>query len=125
MRSQFVTILWGGLLLLIDTNPENFFDNRSLVQGMHVLWKDLPNLEEGLGELLTGILESSHSAAQRFAPATNNNNTPMSYTATLIDEVARSPGPDDYPLWRVRCRVSRLRLALTENLSNHPVRHGT
>lgn len=82
---------------------------------MHVLWKDLPDLEEGLGELLTGILECSRRAAQRFALATNNNNTPMSYTATLIAEVARSPGPDDYPLWRVRCRVSRLHLALTKS----------
>src|ERR1700678_3903741 len=125
MGSRFVIILWAGLLLLIDTNPENFFDDRSLVQGMHVLWQDLPDLEERLGKLLTGILERSRRAAQRFAPATNNNNTPMSYTATLIAEVARSPRPDDYPLWRFRCRVSRLRLALTKNLSNHPVRHGT
>ena len=115
MGSRFVIILWAGLLLLMNTNPENFFDDRSLVQGTHVSWKDLPDREEGLGKLLKGILERSRSAAQRCAPATNDNNTPTSYTATLIAEVARSPGPDEYPLWRVRCRVSRLHLALTKS----------
>lgn len=125
MGSRFVTILWAGLLLLIDTNPENFFDDRNLDHSTHVSWRDLPDREDGLGELLTGILERSRRAAQRHAPTTDDNNTPMNYTATLVAEVARAPGPHDYPLWRVRCRVSWLRLALTKNLSNHPVRHGT
>jgi hypothetical protein len=110
MGSRFVTILWGGLSLLMGTNPDNFVDDRvhSLDQTAHVSWRDLPDREEGLGEFLTGILERSRSAAQRCAPATDDNNTSIDYTATLIDGVARSPGPHDYPLWRVRCRVSQL-----------------
>jgi hypothetical protein len=108
MGSWFVAILWGGLLLLMGTNPDNFVDDRvhSLDQSAHISWRSLPDREEGLGELLTGILERSRSAAQRRAPATDAS---INYTATLVDEVARSPGPHDYPLWRVRCRVSRLR----------------
>ena len=92
MGSRFVIILWAGLLLLMNTNPENFFDDRSLVQGTHVSWKDLPDREEGLGKLLTGILECSRSTAERRAPTTNNNNTPMSYTATLIAEEITGAG---------------------------------
>ncbi|KAF8226539.1 hypothetical protein L208DRAFT_1301333 [Tricholoma matsutake] len=71
----------------------------------HISWRDLPNQEEGLGEFLTGILECSCSAAQRCAPSPDDNNTSISHTTTLLDKVARSPGPDDYPLWRVHCRL--------------------
>ena len=92
MELWCVTILWAGLLLLIDTKPENFFDNRILDQGNHVLWRDLPSQEDGLGKLLAGILEHSYSAAQQCAPIANNNNTPMNYTATVIAEVAITGG---------------------------------
>jgi hypothetical protein len=111
MGSRFVTILWGGLLFLMETNADNFIDDKvhSLDQSAHVSWRDLPDREEGLGELLTGILERSRSTAQRHAPTTDDNDTSVSYTSTLMEEVARSPRPHDYPLWRVRCRVSRLR----------------
>jgi hypothetical protein len=107
--------LRDSLLLLMDTNhADQFIDDEvhSLDQSVsrqHLSWKDLPD-REGLNELLTGILERSRIAAQGRAPATDNNNRSISYTATLINEIARSPGPHDYPLWRVRCRVSRLRL---------------
>jgi hypothetical protein len=113
MGSQFVAILWDGLLLLMDTIPDNFIDDRvhSLDQNVslqHVSWRDLPNREEGLGEFLTGILERSRSAAQRRAPSPDDNNTSIRHTTTLLEEMARLPGPDDYPLWRVRCRVNQL-----------------
>jgi len=108
MGLWFITILWCGLLLLMDTNPDNFVNNRNLDQSVHVSWKDIPDWEEGLGEFLTGILEHSCSATQWRAPTTDENNTSTSYTATLIDDVARSPQPHDYPLWRVHCRVSQL-----------------
>jgi len=114
MGSQFVTILWCGLLLLMDTNPDNFVNDRNLDQSMHVSWKDLPDWEEGLGKFLTGILECSHGATQQCAPTTDENNASTSYTTTLIDDVARLPQLHDYPLWRVRCRVSQLSLALTK-----------
>jgi len=114
MGLQFVTILWCGLLLLMDTNPDNFVNDRNLDQSVHVSWKDIPDQEEGLGEFLTGILEHSHGATQQCAPTTDKNNASTSYTATLIDDVARSPQPHDYPLWRVCCRISRLSLALTK-----------
>ena len=103
----------------------NFFDDSTPDQGNHIPWRDLPNWEDELGELLAGILEHSRSAAQWHAPAANDDTTPLNYTTTIIAEVARAPGPDDYPLWRVHCRVSWLHLASTKNLSNHPVRHGT
>ncbi|KAF8235623.1 hypothetical protein L208DRAFT_1256229 [Tricholoma matsutake] len=93
-----------------EWDPNNFIDDRvhSLDQSIslqHVSWRDLPNQEEGLGKFLTGILECSCSAAQRCAPSPDDNNTSISHTTTLLDEVARSPGPDDYPLWRVHCRL--------------------
>ena len=98
MELQCITILWAGLLLLIDTKPGNFFDNKALDQGNHVPWRDVPNWEDGLGKLLAGILEHSRSAAHWHAPAANNDTTPLNYTATIIAEVARALGPDDYPL---------------------------
>jgi hypothetical protein len=112
-------ILWGGLLIIMDTILENLIDDRSLNQSTstHISWRDLPNREEeGLGNFFTGILERSRSAAQRHAPATNDNDTPISYAATLLTEVARSPGPQDYPLWRVCCRVSQLLCWLYQKL---------
>jgi hypothetical protein len=96
MGSWFITILWCGLLLLMNTNPDNFVDDRNLDQSMHISWRDLPDWEEGLGEFLTGILERSHSATQWCAPTTDENNASTSYTVTLVDEVARSPEWHDY-----------------------------
>jgi hypothetical protein len=106
----------------MDTNhTDNFIDDgiHSLDQSTppdHVSWRDLPDWQGGLGELLTRILERSrstaqHSAAQRSTaqqgvPSTDDNSTSTSYTATAIDQVARSPGLHEYPLWKVRCRVS-------------------
>lgn len=99
-------------LLLMDTNhTDNFIDDGvESTSPYHVSWKDLPDRQEGLGELVTRILERSRSAAQQCAPATDDNSASISYTATVVDQVVRSPGPHDYPLWRVRCRVSRLPL---------------
>jgi hypothetical protein len=79
-----------------DNSPNN------IISPPHVSWRDLPDREEGLSELLTWILERSCSAAQRRAPATDDNDASMSYTTTVVNEVARSPGLHDYPLWRVR-----------------------
>jgi hypothetical protein len=115
MGSRFVTMLSVVYCFSWTHHTDNFIDNgvHSLDQSVspqHVSWRDLPDREEGLGELLTGILERSRSAAQRRAPATDDDNTTMGYTATVVNEVARSPGPHDYPLWRVRCRVSRFDL---------------
>ncbi len=45
-------ILWGGLLIIMDTILENLIDDRSLNQSTstHISWRDLPNQEEeGLG----------------------------------------------------------------------------
>ena len=111
MGCWFVMILWRGLRLLMDTNyTDNFIDDGvpSLDQSVpqHVSWRDLPDWEEGLGKLLMGILERSRRAAPWLAPATDGNSTSTSYTATIVDQVARSPGLHDYPLWRVCCRVS-------------------
>ena len=96
----------------MDTDhTDNFIDDgvHSLDQSTpphHVSWRDLPERQEGLGELLTRILECSRSTAQRSAPATDDNSASTSYTATAIDQVARSPRLHEYPLWRVCCRVS-------------------
>ena len=101
MELRCITILWAGLLLLIDMKPGNFFDDSALNQGNHIPWRDLPNWEDGMGKLLAGIWEHSRSAAQQHAPTANDDTTPLNYTATIIAEVARAPGLDDYPLWRV------------------------
>ena len=64
MGSWFITILWCGLLLLMDTNTDNFVNNRNLDQSVYVSWKDIPDWEEGLGEFLLGfwnILTVQHS----------------------------------------------------------------
>jgi hypothetical protein len=96
----------------MDTNhTDNFIDDRihSLDQSTppdHVSWRDLPDWQGGLGELLTRILEHSHSTVQQGVPSTDDNSTLTSYTATTIDQVARSPGLHEYPLWKVLCRVS-------------------
>jgi hypothetical protein len=96
----------------MDTNhTDNFIDDgiHSLDQSTppdHVSWRDLPDRQGGLGELLTRILERSRSTAQQGVPSTDDNSTSTSYTATAIDQVARSPGLHEYPLWKVRCRVS-------------------
>jgi hypothetical protein len=117
MGSRFVTILWSGLLLIMHINSDHFVDDRALDQSAHISWRGLPDREEeGLGELLTGILERSRNAAQRHPPATDDNDAPMTYAATVLANIVRSPGPDDYPLWRVRCRVSRLLRRLYQKL---------
>ena len=72
----------------IDDEPEVHSLDQS-VSRPYVSWKDLPDQEEGLGDLLTGILERSHIAAQGQAPATDDNNRSPGYTATIIDEIAR------------------------------------
>ena len=99
----------------MDTNhtdhTDNFIDDRihSLDQSTppdHVSWRDLPDWQGGLDELLTRILEHSHSTAQQGAPSTDDNSVSTSYTATTINQVARSPGLHEYPLWKVHCRVS-------------------
>ena len=103
-------------MLHMDTiHTDSFIDDGDnspdkIVSPQHVSWRDLPDREEGLSELLTQILEHSRSTAQRHAPATDDNNASMSYTATVVNEVVRSPGVHDYPLWRVCCRVSRFHL---------------
>ena len=94
------TIHTGSFIDDGDDSPDE------IVFLLHVSWRDLPDREEGLSELLTGILECSRGTAQRRAPATDDNDTSMSYTATIVNEVARSPGVHDYLLWRVCCRVS-------------------
>ena len=103
MGCWFIMILWHSLRLLMDTNYTDKFINDSIPSldqsvPQHVSWRDLPDQEEGLGELLNGILECSHSAAQQHAPATNGNGTSTSCTATIVDQVARLPGLHDYPL---------------------------
>jgi hypothetical protein len=105
----------------MDTNhTDNFIDDRihSLNQSTppdHVSWRDLPDQPEGLGEILSRILERSHSTVQRGAPSTNDNSVLTSCTATTIDQVARSPGLHEYPLWKVRCRVSQLHLLMMKS----------
>jgi hypothetical protein len=97
----------------MDTNhADNFIDDevQSVDQGVsqqYTSWRDLPDWEEGLSELLTRILEHSQCAAPRRVL---DDNKSTCYTAALMDEVVRSPGPHDYPLCKVRCRVSRRRL---------------
>ena len=87
MELWCVTILWAGLLLLIDTKPGNFFDESTLDHGNHIPWRDLPNWEDGLGKLLAGILECSRSAAQWCAPTANNDTTPLNYTTNELQSV--------------------------------------
>ena len=96
----------------MNTNHmDNFIDDgvHSLNQStppQHVSWRDLSDWQDGLGELLTRILEHSHSAAQQGAPSTDDNSMSTSYTATTIGQVVRSPRLLEYPLQRVHCRVS-------------------
>ena len=99
----------------MDTNhtdhTDNFIDDRIHILDQstppdHVSWRDLPDRQGGLDELLTRILEHLCSTAQWGAPSTDNNSVSTSYTATAINQVARLPGLHEYPLWKVRCRVS-------------------
>ena len=109
---SYYSLEW--LLLIMDSNSDNFVDDRIIDQNTHISWRSLPDREEeGLGDLLTGILERSCNAAQRHPCATDVND---SYTVTVLAEVAKSPGLHDYPLWRVRCRVSRLLCWLYQKL---------
>ena len=57
----------------IDDKPEVHSLDQS-ISWPYVSWKDLPDWEEELGDLLTGILECSRIAAQGRAPATDDNN---------------------------------------------------
>lgn len=68
----------------------------------HLLWRNLPDQEEGLYEFLDGILERScHNARQGVTTAGNGIEDALS---SVVD-TRRSPTLSDYPLWRVRCQV--------------------
>ena len=66
----------------------------------HTSWKTLQNGED-LDEFFAGIYERSRS--RRMRPSTVED-------TTLPHDCIRSlPGADEFPLWRIGCRV-RLRL---------------
>jgi hypothetical protein len=72
------------------------------VPQQHLSWRNLSDREEGLGVFLDRILERSRNARQAVSVAGNSAEDAI---YTILD--ARSPPTlSDYPLWRVRCRVS-------------------
>lgn len=63
-------------------------------------WRDLPDQEDGFSALLTRILEHScHPSNRMSAGRDDAGDAPLPGVGVLFTE-------DDYPLWRVRCRVS-------------------
>ena len=68
-------------------------------------WKDLPDREEGFGQLLAEILKRSLNSGGGTS-ASRNVTDGLRDTVTPIAHVGRLPMSHDFPLWRVACRVS-------------------
>jgi hypothetical protein len=62
-------------------------------------WNSLPDRSEGLNNLLARILERSRQRGRHDAEVNFGSDAP-------VIEIGRWPTERDYPLWRVRCRVS-------------------
>ena len=91
---------WGSYI------AEDFIDD-TVIHGdkdapsAPLTWRNFadPSREEALGEEWQRLLERSHN---RHGAGDNDQEV----ISSLIDKAIRSPLSSDYPLWRVRCRVS-------------------
>lgn len=86
---------------------DGFIDNRADEGAPHapLTWKDFCDTgredSEGLGDDWEALLHRSHR--NRPGPGDPDDQDILS---SLIDEAISTPSASDYPLWRVRCRVS-------------------
>jgi len=104
---------------------DNFIDDGDHVidqsiHQQHLSWKDLPNQDEGLSELLARILDRSRPAVWQ-APIVGSDEE-ADHTAATVDNILRLLGLHDYPLWRVHCRVSRRSLFVLARTHKSSVR---
>jgi hypothetical protein len=81
----------------------------------HVLWKDLPDQDEGLTKFLNRILWHSCNFMKRM-PIAGHHSGDASSAFSCISSVTGSPTVHDYLLWQVHCQVSLYNWLDDENL---------
>lgn len=85
---------------------------------LYTPWRHFEELDEnsnegGWSDLVASLEErfvSGSRTTQNIADSNHRDEPPDPIIAACIDNITRLPTKDDYPLWRVRCKVTRHRI---------------
>lgn len=108
-------IIFHGTKIYVDDFINNDKDPAELNEAstqQQLSWTQLPDREDGFGQLLTEILERSLNSGGRNLALREATEHPNQAFA----QVRMPPTFDDFPLWRVACRVRLLNSFRDENL---------
>jgi hypothetical protein len=106
MRKGKIGIAVRGTSLHVCTNADlssclsdDFIDDQDISAGQnsrrdYISWRTLPEQDQGPDEMLAGILQRARDSSTHIGGS------------VAIIPIREAPVMDDFPLWRVRCRVS-------------------
>jgi len=91
--------------VLLQQLLEGFFEDNPTLNTQYTPQR--PDVDEGgssWGDLVAS-LEDRYSSTRRVAEGDRNERPLNPTVASSIEKITRLPTNDDYPLWRVRCKV--------------------